>query len=196
MDSKYNNVVGLEDMKGCMPPPWDSPDMTASERECKNTFSLSEKIDLQVIRGREGHLMSRENVFDLGDLDRVYRSDDTFQIFYIGRKNSHTRLKISRTFFRQILLTYNVFDRIWDFMLPFGFRTRDSDIEHAPIRFHQSMPVLLRPKKKLGDFECAYNIQYVELNHRNIGATNNPGYDQWSIRQTAVYQQYNHALDK
>jgi hypothetical protein len=43
--------------------------------------------------------------------------------------------------------------------------------------------------------ECAYGFRYVELNHRK-GSTDNPDYDPWSVRQTAVYQQYNSSLDK
>lgn len=43
--------------------------------------------------------------------------------------------------------------------------------------------------------ECAYGFRYVELNHRK-GSTDNPDHDPWSVRQTAVYQQYNSSLDK
>jgi len=43
--------------------------------------------------------------------------------------------------------------------------------------------------------ECAYGFRYVELNHRKA-SEDNPDYDPWSIRQTAIYQQYNSNLDK
>ena len=47
---------------------------------------------------------------------------------------------------------YSIFDRIWDFMLPFSFKTRESDIGHAPFRFRQSEPVVFKPSGKLGSF--------------------------------------------
>jgi hypothetical protein len=42
----------------------------------------------------------------------------------------------------------------------------------------------------LNNAECAYGFRYVEMNGRAIGAHDNPDYDPWSVRQTAVYQQY------
>jgi len=39
-----------------------------------------------------------------------------------------------------LLKEYRVFKRIWDFVLPFSFKTSESDIGHAPIRFHVRSP--------------------------------------------------------
>jgi hypothetical protein len=36
----------------------------------------------------------------------------------------------------------------------------------------------------------------VELNHRNLDKKENPDYDPWSVRQSAIYQQYNSQYDR
>jgi hypothetical protein len=38
--------------------------------------------------------------------------------------------------------------------------------------------------------ECAYGFRYVELNHRTLAPKENPDYDPWSVRQSAIYQRY------
>lgn len=38
--------------------------------------------------------------------------------------------------------------------------------------------------------ECAYGFRFVELNRRTQASADNPNYDPWSVRQSAVYQQY------
>jgi hypothetical protein len=47
-----------------------------------------------------------------------------------------------------------------------------------------------------GNTECAYGFRYVKLNGRPNMMQDNPDYDPWSVRQTAVYQQYNSAHDR
>jgi hypothetical protein len=44
--------------------------------------------------------------------------------------------------------------------------------------------------------ECTYGFRYVELNHRTAGKNENPDYDPWSVRQSAIYQQYNSQYDR
>ena len=44
--------------------------------------------------------------------------------------------------------------------------------------------------------ECAYGFRYVELNHRTLARHENPDYDPWSVRQSAIYQQYNRHYDR
>ena len=36
----------------------------------------------------------------------------------------------------------------------------------------------------------------MELNHRTAGKKENPDYDPWSVRQSAIYQQYNNKYDR
>lgn len=56
----------------------------------------------------------------------------------IFAKSTHIHgLYISRELFDQLISVYSVFSRIWDFILPFSFKTREIDIGHAPIRFWQ-----------------------------------------------------------
>lgn len=113
--------------------------------------------------------------------------------------------------FEDLIVDYTIFDRIWDFVLPFGFKTRESDIGHAPFRLRQCEPLLSKSSLRLGSFgmahscfimqilsvlECAYGFRYVELNHRTEGSKDNPDYDPWSVRQTTVYQQYSSTLDR
>lgn len=42
--------------------------------------------------------------------------------------------------------------------------------------------------------ECAYGLRYVELNRRK--PMEQPDHDPWSVRQSAVYQQYNSRTDR
>lgn len=65
---------------------------------------------------------------------------DICQVITVRQKHSYARLDISKAFFEQLLKEYNVFRRIWDFVLPFSFKTSESDIGHAPIRFHVRTP--------------------------------------------------------
>lgn len=44
--------------------------------------------------------------------------------------------------------------------------------------------------------ECAYGFSYTKLNGRRNLMNENPDYDPWSIRQVAVYQQYNSMHDR
>jgi hypothetical protein len=138
---------------------------------------------------------------------------DLCQIFCIRQKHSYARLYITRELFDQLLSAYSVFSRIWDFVLPFSFKIKESDIGHAPFRFRQlgSNNVssgLLGSFGKLNLFcaayscvcspttECAYGFRYVELNHRTVGKRENPDYDAWSVRQSAIYQQYDSKYDR
>ena len=144
--------------------------------------------------------------FQMAD-DFSKQLSDSCQIFYIRQKNSYSRLFITRNQFEELLYAYSMFPLIWDFILPFGFKTYESDIGHAPFRFRRLGPLSL-PDGKPGSFgksklyypfwtttnliaECAYGFRYVKLNGRSRMMKDNPDYDPWSIRQTAVYQQYN-----
>ncbi|KAL5315476.1 hypothetical protein ACEPPN_016344 [Leptodophora sp. 'Broadleaf-Isolate-01'] len=86
-----------------------------------------------------------------------------------------------------------MFPRIWDFMSPFGFKTRKSDIGDAPFRYrqreHNGVGVL-------GSFECAYSFRYTVLNHRVDPEGPSADFDRWSVRQMAVYQQYDSSKDR
>ncbi|KAF8849199.1 hypothetical protein BDZ45DRAFT_243908 [Acephala macrosclerotiorum] len=135
----------------------------------------------------------RSNV--LAEVDHFANQSDPCQVFCIHQKNSYSRLYITRELFERLINVYLVFDRIWDFVLPFSFKTRESDIGHAPLRFRQLEPVVVETSK-LGSFECAYTFQYVVMNGRVEGMEDNPDYDPWSVRQSTIYQQYTRALDR
>ena len=62
---------------------------------------------------------------------------DKCQIFYIRQKHSYARLYITRETFDELIKAYSVFTRIWDFLLPFSFKTQESDLGNAPFRFRQ-----------------------------------------------------------
>jgi hypothetical protein len=63
---------------------------------------------------------------------------DMCQIFGISRKNSYSRLNITHELFERLIYTYSIFPSIWDFVLPFRFQVRDSDVGNAPIKFRQT----------------------------------------------------------
>jgi hypothetical protein len=65
--------------------------------------------------------------------------------------------------FEYLLQKYRVFDRFWDFVAPFGVKSRESDIGHAPFRFHQSESVVLdlqASEAKLGSFGILQTPKY------------------------------------
>lgn len=62
---------------------------------------------------------------------------DPCQIYCIRQKHSYARLYITKELFDQLLINYSVFSRIWDFLLPFSFKIRESDLVNAPFRFRQ-----------------------------------------------------------
>ncbi|TVY57550.1 hypothetical protein LCER1_G002864 [Lachnellula cervina] len=176
--------------------------MNDIETDFAATFYASEKRSaLEVCRFYEGKAglddeykipninIDPEPVSTVLDVDLFSESRDPCHIFCIDQRNSYSRLHVTRELFQQLIDKYLIFDRIWDFILPFSFKTRESDIGHAPFRFRQSEPVVLKPK-------CAYGFRYVELNHRKGSNLENPDYDPWSVRQTAVYQQYNSSMDR
>ncbi|PVH74785.1 hypothetical protein DL98DRAFT_19703 [Cadophora sp. DSE1049] len=134
--------------------------------------------------------VSRNSIADLDELREAATLSDQYQIFCIRQKHSYSRLYITRALFDQLIHCYSVFQRFWDFIIPFSFKTRESDISHAPFRFRQLEPVLVGDLQP-GSFECAYGFRYAVLNHRKEAMEGNPDYDPWSIRQTAIYQQYN-----
>jgi len=53
--------------------------------------------------------------------------------------------------FQDLLDTYSVFPRFWDFIPPFGFKTRESDIGCAPFRF-RDQNVLGKENARLASF--------------------------------------------
>lgn len=65
-----------------------TPEMSASERECLKTFSLSEKSDLQVIRACKGKVACRERVLDFEDLEKIHAG---FPIFTEHCLKAHSR---------------------------------------------------------------------------------------------------------
>ncbi|KAH7386569.1 hypothetical protein BKA64DRAFT_646116 [Cadophora sp. MPI-SDFR-AT-0126] len=107
-----------------------------------------------------------------------------YQIFYVGQKRSYSRLNITRKLFQHFVAAYSVFPIIWDFVQPFGFKVRHSDMDNPPFTVHQ-------PKHK-----CAYSFRYAVLNYRTDTEDPLPDYDRWSIRQTVVYQQYDSHKDR
>ncbi|KUJ21645.1 uncharacterized protein LY89DRAFT_729158 [Mollisia scopiformis] len=127
------------------------------------------------------------DVSDFEAIQNFSHRADPCQIYCIRQKHSYARLYITKELFDQLLIAYSVFSRIWDFVLPFSFKTRESDLVNAPFRFRQ-LEHLKSPE--LGSFECAYGFRYVELNHRTLARRENPDYDPWSVRQSAVYQRY------
>lgn len=106
-----------------------------------------------------------------------------------------------------------MFSRFWDFLLPFSFKTRESDLTNAPLRFRKLEVVEEHGPRQRVSFgkepdtqflrwktdnlsECAYGFRYVELNHRATAQRDNPDYDPWSIRQSVVYQRHDIALSR
>lgn len=60
---------------------------------------------------------------------------DPFQIFCVRAKTSYSRLYISQRMFEQLLSAYSIFTGIWEFLAPFGFKTRDLDTGQTCFKF-------------------------------------------------------------
>lgn len=148
------------------------------------------------INAAEGDFDGPEFISNVEEIDRFAKLRDACHIFSISQKHSFARLSITQDLFGHLVDRYTIFDQIWGFVLPFSFKTRESDIGQAPLRFRQKEDVFIASKRNLGSFECAYGFHYVELNHREKQREDNPDYDPWSMRQTAVYQQYDRSIDR
>ncbi|KAH9208411.1 hypothetical protein DL95DRAFT_449866 [Leptodontidium sp. 2 PMI_412] len=135
----------------------------------------------------------RRPISGLSSLQHFAEQTNSCQIFCISQKSSYDRLRITQELFHQLVTTYSMFPSIWDFMSPFGFKTRKSDIGDAPFRYrqreHNGVGVL-------GSFECAYSFRYTVLNHRVDPEGPSADFDRWSVRQMAVYQQYDSSKDR
>ncbi|KAF4635972.1 hypothetical protein G7Y89_g2100 [Cudoniella acicularis] len=159
----------------------DSTILSEIDTTFSTTFSTEEKSNLEITRLKKCNeefslpesLVSKTHL-TLDDLRKFSICPDQCQIFYIRQKNSYSRLNISRTLFEQLVSEYSVFSRFWDFLLPFSFKTRESDLSNAPFRFRNLGS--WRPPK-LGSFECSYGFRYVELNNRISFLKENPDYD-------------------
>lgn len=127
---------------------------------------------------------------------------DLCQVFGIYRKHSYSRLYITRELFETFIRAYSIFPSIWQFVVPFHFQVR-GDVGHTPFKFRQ-LEADLQSNASFGESsllsysqahieqcgtECAYSFHYAALNHRE-NLDDNPDFERWSIRQTAVYQQY------
>jgi len=140
----------------------NSPVLEEDDTEFSTTFcDHPEESSLKVMRlceqaciENDSKLLScywhEEHCFG-GDLNRLAQLSDSCQIFSIRQKNSYSRLYVTRDQFEELLYAYSIFSLIWDFMLPFSFKTHESDIGHAPIRFRQLGPLSL-PGGKPGSF--------------------------------------------
>ncbi|CAI6338066.1 unnamed protein product [Periconia digitata] len=97
---------------------------------------------------------------------------------YIGQKNSYRRMKIDKENLEELLMSCQVFPKFQNYMIGFGYRTRESEIGPPSIAFRP-----LRNNIDIEGFECAYILRYIELTNRTKA---NP----WSLRQYAVYHNY------
>ena len=80
----------------------------------------------------------------------------------------------------------SVFPKFKDFVLLFGAKQEEYEMTPPALRFRPQAPA--ETSSELGwtlNFECAYCLRYVDLNHRDPARP-------WSIRQMAVYQKYRH----
>ncbi|KAH7317939.1 hypothetical protein BKA65DRAFT_515468 [Rhexocercosporidium sp. MPI-PUGE-AT-0058] len=167
------------------------------ENDCSNTFCQSETLsDLQLDAFNMDSQSEldwmkksavRRSISGLSGLRHFAEQTNSCQIFCVSQKSSYDRLRITQELFQNLVTTYSVFPRIWDFISPFGFKTRKPDMGDAPFRFRQREHDFVGA---LGSFECAYSFHYAVLNHRVDPDCPGPDFDRWSIRQMAVYQQY------
>ncbi|KAG0646847.1 3-phosphoinositide-dependent kinase 2, partial [Hyphodiscus hymeniophilus] len=156
---------------------------------------LNEKLAQMVRKAEEDcdYLVPRNPQLTQHRIPRMVRRYQNAQIIYIRQKNSYSKLYITRILFEELLQAYSIFPRIWDFMLPFSFKTYESDIGHAPFKFRRLGPL---SRSHTASFECAYGFRYVRRNGRSHMMVDNSDYDPWSVRQTVIYQQYNSFINK
>lgn len=67
---------------------------------------------------------------------------DPYQLYYISQKRSYSRLRVTHNLLQHAFNAYTIFPSAWDFIVPFGFKTRESDIGTASCKFQQNEPLV------------------------------------------------------
>lgn len=110
--------------------------------------------------------------------------DGESKFFFISKRNSWTRLKISIEVFKMLCHFYRVFPRYLDPVLRFNTQiSRTEEYLGGGCYRHVREDKTLGLERKSSFFEICYNICHFELHGRELE-------DPWSCRQCAVYQSY------
>ena len=103
-------------------------------------------------------------------------------MFFIRQRHTYSRLSIRRELFEVLMSRFGVFPKFRDFVLLFGSKQEESELAPPSLRFRaRNMTDIAINEGRNVNFECAYGLRYVELNHRSTARP-------WSMRQMAVYQ--------
>lgn len=133
---------------------------------------------------------------DLVAGEQVARTNHS--LFFIRfTRNSHSRLSASRSLFDKLVTKYDVTPRFREFVMSFGFKTKEFDFAPPTLRYRDIDAPVSMPNgagdakdsqnREYQRYECVYGFRYAA----NNGKTS-PGEDPWSIRQIAIYQSYHH----
>ena len=112
------------------------------------------------------------------------KSHDAFRICFVRQRHTNNRLLMSRELFETLMSTFEIFPRLRDFVVHFGFRQLDAGVGPPPLRFR-----IITTKGRYSEiiknvgYECVYELRYVEPSPYYV---TNP----WRLRQTTVYQQH------
>ncbi|KAF2797930.1 hypothetical protein K505DRAFT_126262 [Melanomma pulvis-pyrius CBS 109.77] len=119
---------------------------------------------------------------DLGKLSGFIRhTNENFRVFYLRQRHSHSRIKVTKEIFEQLLRSCHVFPRFNEYIIGFGLKNSESEIGPPPLKFR---PLCNSNSNSYQGFECSYILRYVEFTNRSGGK------DPWSLRQFAIYHRF------
>jgi hypothetical protein len=137
-------------------------------------------------------LKETQNVGSCRYITSKYASD-THRFRYIYGQNSRDKLKITRSSLTQIMTYHQVMPAYLDFMLVFGAHSDANDLRFSGFREQVQIKVAPSPQSTpdLGRSERHYQLCYnLKSVHLKKESDENIKLNEWSIRQAAIYHQF------
>lgn len=119
----------------------------------------------------------------------MLRNHPQVAFFIRFTRNSNSRLSPSRDLFDGLMETFSINPRFQEFVMSFGLKFQEHDFAPPSLRFRNLLSASTQDHSKQG-FECAYGLRYVADNG------NLDGKERWSVRQFAVYQRVDPAINQ
>lgn len=123
----------------------------------------------------------------------AYKRDPKCRFIYIYAENSRDRLKITRSSLTELFTYHQVMPAYLDFMFVFGAQSDAADLRFSGFREQTIMkdpprgPAIPDLGRSGRHFQLCYILKGVTLKRKS---DENTKLDEWSIRQAAVYHQF------
>ncbi|KAL2049176.1 hypothetical protein ABVK25_010526 [Lepraria finkii] len=124
-------------------------------------------------------------VYNVGELEKFdVASKDCTRFCFIRQRHSYSRLHVTRDLFDALMVKFDIFPRLQEFILLFGAKHGENELSPPQLRFRRLASNNLQGSGLEQDgFECAYGLRYVDFHNRDAKRP-------WSIRQTVIYHKY------